>query len=238
MCYHTSTPEHTNLSKLLPRHEVRNYPHYYHTSGFDHHFIPIETKAEPYVIQPAIWGLVLEHIDDGAQAKETANKTLNARSDNIFRLYPGYIARQRCLVWIDGFFEWRWEDAKGKTKTPYYIYMPEHKPFTFGGIYTEWPRPDTGEIMHTVSIITTPGNERMEYIHNNKKRMPLVLPEDERERWLSDIGKEEIKAMMQPLPDGILQDHPVSKIVSNFSRGVNTNVPEVQKPIDYDRQLF
>ena len=46
------------------------------------------------------------------------------------------------------------------------------------------PKPD--KEVGTFSIVTTEANELMSEIHNNKKRMPIVLREKDREKWLSD----------------------------------------------------
>jgi putative SOS response-associated peptidase YedK len=117
---------------------------------------------------------------------------------------------------------------------PYFIYMPNHEPFSFGGIYSHWTHPDTGEVFTTFSIITTEANELMSQIHNIKKRMPLIIQPKDREKWLAAITEAEIKELMQPLPDGILQAHTISKLIT--TRGADNNVPEVQAA--YKEELF
>src|SRR5688572_4432320 len=48
--------------------------------------------------------------------------TINARSESIFasRLYRGLVARQRCIVPLSGFYEWK-RDSDGKR--PFKIYL-------------------------------------------------------------------------------------------------------------------
>ena len=53
-----------------------------------------------------------------------------------------------------------------------------------GGIWSEWTDKTTGEIIKSYSIVTTEANELMAEIHNNKKRMPVILEPDQEENWL------------------------------------------------------
>lgn len=52
--------------------------------------------------------------------------------------------------------------------------------------FTEWhwTYKTTGEIVPTFTIITTEANELMSYIHNNKKRMPVILDFKHEREWL------------------------------------------------------
>jgi putative SOS response-associated peptidase YedK len=73
----------------------------------------------------------------------------------------------------------------------------------------------------------------MAKIHNTAKRMPVVLRPDLEKRWLDqDLLKEEIKDLMLPLEDGILEAHPVSKLIT--SRKESSNQPRVMEAVHYD----
>lgn len=239
MCYKYATPKLKDLLEHLenmPPFTVNDYYACYLSDGFAHHMMPVTTAEEPNVIQPAMWGLVPSWAKTMEAAKDIAVKTLNAVSETIYEKpsFKNYIGKYRCLIWTNGFYEWQWKDVKGKTKIPYFIYMPDQQPFTFGGIYSKWVNQETGEITLTFSIITTAANQLLSEIHNNKKRMPLIIPADKRDTWLSEIDKDEIISLMQPLPDGILQAHPISKLIT--SRTQDNNVPEVQQ--EYKYELF
>lgn len=236
MCFKYATPKLEEMIEYLgeqPKYTIQDYYEYYLADGFEHRYMPVTTKESPGKIEKAIWGLVPDWVNTSPQAKEIADMTLNAKSETIYEKasFKNYIGSQRCLVWTNGFFEHRWEDPKGKVKTPYFIYMKDKKPFCFGGLYSHWARPDSGELLTTFSIITTEANSLMAEIHNNKKRMPLVLTNDMQDIWLGDLDKEGIKSMMQPLPDGILTAHTISKLITNFKE--DRNVPEVQAVYDY-----
>lgn len=238
MCVKYATPKLEELLDHLddqPPYKVEDYYQYYLADGYAHQYMPVTTREEKRVIDKAVWGLVPHWIKTPQEAKDIANMTLNAKAETIFQKpsFKNYIGSQRCLVWTNGFFEHHWDDPKGKSKTPYFIYMPDHKPFSFGGIYSYWEVPGEDEIRKFFSIITTDSNELMTEIHNNKKRMPLIITEDKRERWLGDINKEAIQELMQPLPDGILQAHTVSKLLT--SRTEDRNVQAVQDYLEYPK---
>ena len=76
-------------------------------------------------------------------------------------------------------------DPKGKEKQQYLITLPNEEPFAFGGIYSEWTDKNTGELLNTYSIVTTEANELMAEIHNNKKRMPVILTPETEKFWLA-----------------------------------------------------
>lgn len=75
-------------------------------------------------------------------------------------------------------------------------------------------------------------------IHNEKKRMPLILEKEKAEAWvLADLTKAEMTDLMQPYEhDNKLSAYRVLDGVTN-SR-LNTNVPEVIEPYRESPSLF
>ena len=61
----------------------------------------------------------------------------------------------------------------------------EDEPFAFAGLYTNWVDKNTGEIRNTYTIVTTEANALMSEIHNNKKRMPIILTPEREKLWLA-----------------------------------------------------
>lgn len=236
MCYKVSTPskdqlegyfdkQTANQSNLFKVDEIEGY---YHADGFTSPFLPITSIDEPRRVQLGIWKLIPHWVKTPADAMKYAN-TLNATSEDIFEKasYKNYIGKNRCLLWVNGFFEPN--HPAPKVTVPYYIHQKDGDPFTLGCVFSNWLNHDSGELFKTFSIITTPANELLSQIHNEKKRMPLVITPEKRNEWLSPLAKEEIQALMQPLPEGILEGYPVSKLV--YQKGVNANVPDVIHPI-------
>ena len=68
-------------------------------------------------------------------------------------------------------------------------------------------------------------------IHNERKRMPLILDGDAADAWLlQDLAKEEMADFMVPYPhDDLLEGYRVMDGVTNTR--LNTNVGEVLKPV-------
>ena len=229
MCYKVHVPLKEKLQEYLAPYfiEVNGYEHYFHADGFNMPFLPITTSDAPKLVQTGIWKLIPHWVKTWDEAKKYGN-TLNATSEDIFEKasYKSYITRNRCLVWIEGFFEPHHPEPD-KT-IPYYIHSKDGNPISLGGVYSNWVNQETGEVIKTFSIITTPANELLGQIHNAKKRMPLVIAPEDRDKWLGNLNKEEIVELMRALPDGTLDGYPVSGLI--YNKRVDTNVPSVLLP--------
>ena len=94
---------------------------------------------------------------------------------------------RRCLVLASHFFEWRHYQPVDSKKTiayPYKIELAGANYFYMAGIWQPWTDKETGETMDTFAIVTTQANQLMQAIHNTKKRMPTILPEDLAWEWI------------------------------------------------------
>jgi putative SOS response-associated peptidase YedK len=89
-------------------------------------------------------------------------------------------AVRRCIVPVDGFFEWR-AIRGARFKQPYAIAMKDGSPFGLAGLWENWRNPRTGEWERTFAIITVPSNDLVGQIHN---RMPAILKPESYKRWL------------------------------------------------------
>lgn len=105
--------------------------------------------------------------------------------------------KRRCLVIGSHFYEWRHykpEGAKKDIAFPYAIEVKDSDYFYMAGIWQPWTDKSTGEMIDTFAIVTTKANSLMELVHNKKKRMPTILPEDLAWEWImEDISEERIK---------------------------------------------
>ena len=59
------------------------------------------------------------------------------------------------------------------------------------GIWQPWTDKETGETLNTFAIVTTAANSLMQQVHNNKKRMPTILPEALAYEWLLGYPSEQ-----------------------------------------------
>lgn len=150
--------------------------------GFEYLNVPIITNNDSNIIRTSFhWGLVPSWSKD----LDFRKNTLNARIETIHEK-PSFknVTQNRCLVIASSFYEWHWNDEKGKSKDKYQIFSSEDEIFAMAGIYTSWNNPDSGELYNSFSIVTTQANKEMEYIHNHKKRMPIILKKGDERAWL------------------------------------------------------
>ena len=211
---------------------------YHYISGFDHPPLPVVTNQDPGVIQMYQWGLIPYWTKTQKDAGQIKTRTLNAVGETTFEKasFKSSVARKRCLVIVDGFYEYHHHHS-GK-KIPYLIKNKNEDPLIMGGIYESWKNPDDEACINSVSIVTVPGNSLMSEIHNNPAvlkrigpRMPLILPEDVTEAWLSDAkDQQSVRTMMVIYPEEWLSYHTVSQLVGKNGLG---NVPEAAHHFDY-----
>ncbi len=129
----------------------------------------------------ARWGLIPGWIKEQRPGKPPS---VNARCGGIATngMFKKAYACRRCLIPIDGFFEWKDIFGTGENKQPYAIAMNSGEPFALAGVWESWRNPETGEDIRTFCVITRPPNEMMATIHD---RMPVILHREDYERWLS-----------------------------------------------------
>jgi putative SOS response-associated peptidase YedK len=115
--------------------------------------------------------------------RSTIQRNRRAKHRDSYSIdYRDAYRRRRCILPVDGFFEWK--AIKGqKAKQPYAIAMKDRSPFGIGGLWENWKDPTSGEWIRTFAIITTPANELVAEIHD---RMPVILAPTDYVRWLSD----------------------------------------------------
>ena len=143
------------------------------------------------------WGLVPHWADD----PKIGARMINARAETITEkpAFRDALARRRCLVLADGFFEW--ERRAGGPKRAWWVTRADGAPFAFAGIWTAW-RPAGGdgvEPLRTCAIVTTTANDRIAAIHD---RMPVILPPGAENAWL-DLGTSPraLRELLAPLSE-------------------------------------
>ena len=152
-----------------------------HASNFEYPKTPVIIDEKPNIITHYNWGL----IPAWAQDEDIKKFTLNAKIETINEK-PSFknSVNKRCLVIVNGFYEWQWLDSKGKNKNKFEIGIGNDDLFAFAGIYAQWTNTITGEIKNTYAIVTTQANTVMSEIHNIKKRMPVILKPEDETKWL------------------------------------------------------
>jgi putative SOS response-associated peptidase YedK len=196
--------------------------------GFE---LPPDYNIAPSTFQPVIrtdlesgqrelammrWGLVPAKIADPDSFKIFS--TTNARSESILQkaIWKGPFTHTRCLVPLDGFYEWLQRPSlpqpppiesgehglfgnieavpkkaakpKAGSRPVFKFEMPDGAPYALAGLYSEW-RPRKGSAhppLDTFSIVTTEANELTYPIHD---RMPVILHPRDYDRWLNDYDE-------------------------------------------------
>jgi putative SOS response-associated peptidase YedK len=184
MCFRTKLD--VDLSKIEDTFKAKfidpqSYKPQEEINAFTFSKTPVITDDNRGEIQMFHWGLIPFWAKDDSIKK----MTLNARIETIAKK-PSFrnSVENRCLIIANGYYEWQWLDPKGKEKQKYLINPKNQEVFAFAGIYSNWNNPVTGEIVNSYSIVTTTANELMSEIHNNKKRMPVVLRKQDVQSWL------------------------------------------------------
>ena len=170
------------------------------------------------------WGLVPRWAKDPSGA----NRMINLRAETV-REKKGWkstLARRRCIIPIDGFYEWQ-DQGKGQRKQPFYITSRDFAPIALAGLWATWRDPDSGEELFTCTILTTSANDLMEPVHH---RMPVILAPEDWDTWLDpeNTDTEELAKLLVPAPEERLTLWPVDPAVGN----VRNNRPELQEPLE------
>ena len=150
-------------------------------NGFVHPKVSCITKDNPNTISNLSWGLIPEW----SKTEDIKKYTLNARIETINEK-PSFKNAKRCVIFADGFYEWKWLDPKGRKKQKYLIEYPDSELFGFAGLYDQWVNKETGEILESCSIVTTVTEGIMKEIHNSKLRMPVTVSIDSISKWLNN----------------------------------------------------
>lgn len=222
MCYaNSSTSVNIDLAKrykkLVPE-LIPETPIFY-ASGFSHPTWRIVTNAEAII--PMKWGLI-PHWYKSSDTDEISNKTLNARVETLQERssFKHLWNRQHCLVPSTGFFEWQ---KQGANREPYLVKVKNTELFSIAGLFDTWVNPMTKKMEQTFTIVTCEANELMAEIHNVKKRMPLILSEEQELDWLSGTVNWDLS---QRFPSERMEAIPIEK---RIILSKDPNVPEIRK---------
>ncbi|HVV10886.1 SOS response-associated peptidase [Amycolatopsis sp.] len=177
------------------------------------------------------WGLV----PFWAKDPSVGNRMINTRAETATEkpAFKRALAKRRCLVPADGWYEWR---RAGKQKEPFFMTGED---LAFAGIWESWrdKKNEDAEPLITFSIITTEAIGRLTDIHD---RMPLLMTKDRWNAWL-DPDRDEVGELLTPPRDLVdtLELRPVSDKVNNVRNNGAELVERVEAgQADLDEALF
>jgi putative SOS response-associated peptidase YedK len=171
------------------------------------------------------WGFVPHWAKD----KSIGNRMINARSDSVASkpAFRTAVAKRRCLVPADGWYEWRRE---GKVKQPFYMTTTDGSSLAFAGLWSTWrdkeADPDS-EPLVTFTILTTDAIGQLTDIHD---RMPLIMPKESWDTWLNPDVDDVTELLSSPPMELVeaLELRPISDSVNN----VRNNGPDLLARVD------
>lgn len=171
------------------------------------------------VMDACKWGLVPFWARDAAPTKAL----INARCETLAQKpsFKQCLARRRCLIPADGFFEWK---RSGKTRQPIYFQLKGHELFAFAGLFEKW-QDEEGKPLMTCAIITCPANSCVAPVHD---RMPAIVPPSLESLWLdASVQKiDDLQGIFEPYPSSEMLLYPVSPAVNSPS----TDCKELLEP--------
>jgi putative SOS response-associated peptidase YedK len=178
------------------------------------------------------WGL----IPSWAKDRKVGSRMINARAETLAEKssFKGLLRRKRCIVPMDGFYEWKPGaeggpvNAKGQPlKQPMFIHRADGELLTVAGLWTAWKDPEDpeGRWLHSATVITTEANAAVRPIHD---RMPAILTADRWAAWLDPTNEDlpALQSMLDGGPPELLAMHAVSTDVNN----VRNNRPDLIAP--------
>jgi putative SOS response-associated peptidase YedK len=181
--------------------------------------IPAVLDESPGVLAPLRWGLIPRWAKDAKIAQSLSN----ARAETV-REKPAFreaFKGRRCLVVVDGFYEWRRE---GKSREAFHFTRTDGAPLAFAGLWDEW-QPPVGDPVRTCSVITCASNGTMAPVHD---RMPVILERPDFARWLEG----DPAFPLVPAGEGVLTVRAVSARVNDARHDAEDCLapPEPAKP--------
>ena len=234
----TATPEQLSKRYNATIENPEVYTIHHKLSGFnpvalpvtDYTKLPILTAEEHNIFTSMQWGLIPFWTPQD-KAKTFVINNLNAKAATIFekKSFAPSLKKKRCIIPITGFYESR---EVNKEKYPYFIHLKNEEIFSLAGIYDTWKDKESGITVKSFSIITTVANPLMAKIHNNKLRMPVILTRENERNWIApEISEEEIKHLLQPLDDSLMEAHTVDKKVNNTR--IDSNYAGITDLVEY-----
>jgi putative SOS response-associated peptidase YedK len=153
---------------------------------------------------PMRWGLV----GFGSKGIDPKRSTFNARAEGLENstLWKRPLHRQRCIIPMSGYYEWRKSDKQA------FRFTVGDEPMGVAGLWDAWKSPE-GSWLQSFTIITTAPNTTAEQYHN---RMPAILMPHDYDEWLN---REEVERppvhLLKPYSGKGMQIHSAHPKVGN-----------------------
>ncbi|MCS6905426.1 MAG: SOS response-associated peptidase [Bacteroidia bacterium] len=215
------------LQKRYHLKEVKNFLPRYNIAPTQQVPVIIKQVDEYNTMLMMRWGL----IPSWSKGIDNKKVMINIRLESCLEKpgFKGLWQKHRCIVPISGFFEW-------KEQVPYYIFSAKYPLLSLAAIWDTWHSLE-GEVIHSVSTITTQAIPPIEQLHN---RMPLIIPVDKEQEWLSNertLQSTQISFLLEQMHSYDWQYYPVNPKV-NYPKNDTPDVLEPFSPPSFQASLF
>lgn len=179
------------------------------------------------------WGLIPPWVkaDEDGSPNNKGPLLINARADKVATspAFRGSAKSKRCLIPMDGYYEWRVnaEPGAGKKagKTPFFMYRSDGEPLFAAGLWSVWKADKEASPLLSCTIITTDAVGELAEIHD---RMPLMLAEADWDAWLNPDAALDPDFLSRPPDASQIELREVSKLVNS----IRNNGPELLEPAE------
>lgn len=156
------------------------------------------------------WGLIPYWANGIPLKASTINATVE-RIDSAPSYRDPWKRGQRCIFVMGGFYEPHLNPDG--SKDPFFVHLTDREIFGVAGLW-ERSRGSDGSQVFSCTLITLPANRLLAEVHNQKPRMPAVLPAQEEEAWLSGSAAD-ARAALKPYPEEFMVAYRVSRRVNS-----------------------
>ena len=176
----------------------------------------------------ARWGLV----PGWAKDPSIGSRMINARSESAAEKpsFRSAVAKRRCLIPADGYYEWRpAAEPKGR-KQPFYIHPTGASSLAMAGLYEWWRDPTRDESdeqawMLSCAVLTTSAQGHLADIHD---RMPGTIARGDWDSWLDTRHRVDLQSYLER---GWSEQNLTIDEVSTAVNSVRNNGPELIAPV-------
>lgn len=209
--------------------------------------LPVIRDDSRASITQSRWGFVPSWAD------EASTNLINARSETVEEkpAFRDAYRNRRCLVPVDGFYEWATAGDGHGSKQPYRITRTDEQPFALAGLWETWtppspetqaqtqiqtglddfsaggsvgdPDPDPESDPEQLVTFTILTREPNDTVSEYHDRMAVILSEAEETAWLDGVGVD----ALEPTPADALRGYPVSTAVNDPSNDSPVVVEEI-----------
>ncbi len=183
---------------------------------------PLAVIRRPHVLEHLTWGFVSE--STGGHVGRVGAPKINVRIETAGRA-PAYresFRERRCLIVVDGFYEWKPTRDGGRAKQPYFLHREDGAPFALAGIWNDG----------TCAILTGRAHGIVAELHS---REPIIVPRVAYDDWLNPEVRLDAAHSSGREP---LVAYPVSSLVNSPANDAPECIEQNYSPIGETLSLF